>query len=122
MKGGDVPRDISRDASEKICNVADLSLRIIKPGDEKCNNLNPKFHLMQSWYRVEDIPEHAAEFTVVSVVESFQIHLVQINPRADILENFGGTVSVRYVRGHKSGSPGNFKNFYPPFAGNQGFI
>ncbi len=39
---------------------------------------------------VEDGTDAAAEFMIVAVVEAFEIHLIQINPRADVFQNLQG--------------------------------
>ena len=61
----------------------------------------------------------AAEFVVVTVVETLEIDFVQIEPGAQVFENLRSGVAVGDEAGDESGGFGLFEDGYRPFAGDQ---
>src|SRR5205823_8959976 len=75
-----------------------LRVRIVEAGNDERHDLRPDAALLESLDRVEHRLQHAAEVAVVAVVESFEIDLVQIDVRRDVVEHLGRSVAVRNVR------------------------
>ncbi len=71
---------------------------------------------------VEDGSDAAAEFVVVTVVETLEIDFVQIEPGAQVFENLRSGVAVRNESGDQSGGFGLFEDGYRPFAGDQRLV
>ena len=71
---------------------------------------------------LEDGSDAAAEFVVVTVVETLEIDFVQIEPGAQVFENLRGGVAVGDETGDESGGFGLFEDGYCPFAGDQRLV
>src|SRR5712691_1611318 len=71
---------------------------------------------------VEDGTDAAAEFVVVTVVKTFEIDFVQIEPRAEIFENLRRGVAVGNKTGDESGGFGFFEYGYGPLAGDERLV
>src|SRR5579863_10680299 len=71
---------------------------------------------------VENGADASTQFVVVTVVKTFQIDFVQIEPGAHVFEHLGSAVSVRHKAGEKSGGFGFLENGDRPFAGDERLV
>jgi hypothetical protein len=71
---------------------------------------------------VEDGADAASEFVVVAIVKTFQVDFVEIEPRADVVENLWSAVAVGDEPRKKPGGLGFFENCDRPFAGDERLV
>ena len=95
---GDTPatKRVSRSSS---------STRVVEAGDEERHDLEPDAHAVQPSNGVEDGLEAAAELTIVAIVEALEIDLVEIDPRAQVLEHLRRAVAVGHERRQQAALP-----------------
>ena len=122
VEGRDVPGDVRRNAGEKGGDVTELFAGIIEARDNQSHNFQPEALLIKALNAVQHAVEAAAEFPIVSVAEALEIHLVQIDPRLQIVDDFRRSVPIRDVRRLESLPARCAKDFHRPLAGNERFI
>src|SRR3954462_3558584 len=69
MEGGDVPRDIRRDAGKKLGRALQLIRRVVETGDDERDDLEPEAHLVERADGPQDGLEAAAKLAVVVIVK-----------------------------------------------------
>ncbi len=94
VEGGDVPRDVGRDAGDEVGEFAEFVVGVVEAGDEQGDDLEPQSHRVNAADAVEDGADAASEFVVVAVVETLQVDFVEIEPGAQVVENLRRAVAV----------------------------
>src|SRR5208283_2689277 len=122
VEGGYMPGNTGRDAGQECGEAAQFVGRIVEAGNEERDDLKPQAHVMDAADAVEDGSEASAEFVVVTVVETFEVDLVQIKPGTQVFENLRSAVAVGNEAGDKARSFCFFENGDCPLAGDQGLV
>ena len=117
-----MPWDIRRDRGEESRDVAQLGVRVVEARDDQRDDLEPEPHAVQPLDRLEHRGEHAAELPVVRVVEALEIDLVEIDPRAQVVEHLGRRVAVRHVGADEAPRPALTEHVHRPLARDQGLV
>src|SRR2546425_6367961 len=119
MKCRDVPGNIGRYFGEKFRDVSKFLVAVVESGDDERHDLQPESHGIQPLDRIENILEQSAELTIIPILKTLEIDLVEIHPGSDVLQDFRRTVPVRYVRRFQSLRARDFEDLDSPLAGNQ---
>ncbi len=98
-----MPWNVGRDAGEKFSEAAQFVVGIVEAGNEQRDNLQPQSHLMNSPNAVEDGADASAEFVVMAIVETLEIHFVEIEPGTHIFKYLGSSVAVGDKSGKQAG-------------------
>src|ERR1700730_7642793 len=94
MERRDVPGNVGRNGSNEFGRAPQLFGRVIKAWDNQRYNLFPESSLVNHFYSIENIADHAAELTIVFVVHRLQIDLVTVGPWTQIIEYLRSGVAV----------------------------
>src|SRR5579863_8241732 len=94
MKRGDVPGNVTRDAGNEFGEALQFIGGIVEAGNQEGDNFEPQAHLVDAADAIKDRRNASAEFVVVAIVEAFEIHLVEIEPRSNIVEYLLRSVAV----------------------------
>ncbi len=70
----------------------------------------------------EDVVEFATELAIVLVVKTFQVNLVEIHPRFDVVEDFFRAVAVGHVGSVETMLTRLLKHLDGPLAGDEWFV
>src|SRR5262249_51556423 len=81
-----------------------------------------ELHGIEPADRVENRLEPAPQLTVVAIVETLEIDLVEIDPRPDVLEHLWRAVSVRDVTSDQTSGLGLFEDGDRPLAPGQRLV
>src|SRR5581483_4832447 len=104
-----------------FCNergqLLELFLGIIESGNEQGYEFDPNSHRVKTSDSIEDRADATAEFVIMAVAETLQVHLVKINPWAQIFENLRGSISVGNESGEEARGFRGLKDRYRPFTG-----
>src|SRR5439155_8326182 len=122
MKCRDVPGNIGRYFGEKFRDVSKFLVAVVESGDDERHDLQPESHGIQPLDRIENILEQSAELTIIPILKTLEIDLVEVHPGFDVLQDFRRTVPVRYVRRVQSLRARDFEDLDSPLAANQRHI
>src|SRR5262249_58160811 len=122
MKCRDVPGNIGRYLREKFRDVSKLLVAVVESRDDERHDFQPESHGIQPLNRIKDILEQSAELPIIPILKTLEIDLVEVHPGSDVLQDFRGTVTVRYVRRFQSLRAREFEDFDSPLTGNQRFV
>src|SRR5262245_5066248 len=117
-----MPGNIRGDARQEIRQPGELVPRVVEPGNQERHDLEPEPHRVKTTNRLEDRLEPAPELPVVPIVEALQVDLVEIDPRAEVLQHLWSTVAVGNVPGSEACSLGFLEHRDRPFARDERFV
>ncbi len=97
-----VPGDVRRNAGEKSSDITELFAGIIEAWNNQSHNFQPEALLMKPLNGVQHAVEPAAEFPIVPVAKALEVHLVEVDPGAQIVDDFRRSIPIRDVGGLQS--------------------
>ena len=101
----DVPRNVGRHAGDELGQAHQFVARVVEPGNQQRDDLDPEVHRVQPPDGVENRREPSAELAVVAIVEALEIDFVEIDPRPQVLEHLRRAVAVRHEAGRRDRPP-----------------
>ena len=117
-----MPGDIRRHARQELGQALDLFGGIVESWNKKSDDLEPKAHFVKCAYGVQNGLESSAELPVMAIIKALQIDLVEVYPRANVIQNLGRAVPIRHISGHEPGSLSLLEYRDGPFARNQRLV
>ena len=94
VKRGDMPRDVDRDAGNKLGQPLQFIVGVVEAGNQQRDDLDPEAHFVQAANGVEDGLQAATQLAIVAVVEALQIDFVEVEPWAQVFEHLRSAVAV----------------------------
>ena len=117
-----MPGDVRRDRHEEARDVADLLVGVVEAGDQQRHDLEPEPPGVQEPDGVEHGLQHASQLPVALVVEPLEVDLVEVHPRADVVEDLRGRVAVGDVGAGEPARVARLEHLHRPLAGDQGLV
>ena len=122
MERRHMPGNVGRNAGEKSSDVTELFAGVVEARNNQRHNFQPEAFLMKLLNRVQHTVEAATEFSIISVAKALQIHLIQIDPGAQIVDYFRRSIPIRDVGRLESLPPCFAEDFHGPLAGDERLV
>src|SRR5262249_22550358 len=117
-----VPGNRWRDSSNEGREARDLVAGIVEARDQQSDDLEPEVHRVQPAYGIENGIDSAAKLAVMTIVEAFEIDLVEVDPWAKVFEHPWCSIAIRHEAGCEPGGLGLFEDGHRPFARDERFV
>ena len=112
----------TRDARQEFGDSRQFRWRIVEAGNHQRHDFQPETHGVNAPDGVQNRGEASAQFMIVAVVETFQIHLVEVHPGPQIFEHLGGGVAVGDESGGEAHGARLAENRYGPLGGDERLV